>query len=57
MIRGRFDIQGPADVPWLLHQARPGSELHLVRTGHPGGGEMTAHSAEPSGPDLGPRGR
>lgn len=43
MIHGRFDIQGPADVPWLLHQAWPGSELHLVRTGHRGGDEMTAH--------------
>jgi hypothetical protein len=30
-------------VPWLLHQAWPGSELHLVRTGHTGGEEMTAH--------------
>jgi proline iminopeptidase len=29
------------DVPWLLHQAWPGSELHLVRTGHQGGDEMT----------------
>jgi len=30
-------------VPWLLHQAWPGSELHLVGTGHQGGEEMTAH--------------
>jgi proline iminopeptidase len=43
MIHGRFDIQGPPDVPWLLHQAWPGSELHLVRTGHQGGDEMTEH--------------
>lgn len=37
----RFDIGGPVDVPWLLHQAWPRSELHLVRTGHQGGAEMT----------------
>jgi proline iminopeptidase len=43
MIHGRFGVQGPADVPWLLHQAWPGSELHLVGTGHQGGEEMTAH--------------
>ena len=43
MIHGRFDIQGPPDVPWLLHQVWPGSELHLVRTGHQGGDEMTMH--------------
>jgi pimeloyl-ACP methyl ester carboxylesterase len=33
----------PGDVPWLLHRAWPGSELHLVRTGHQGGDEMTEH--------------
>ena len=43
MVHGRFDIQGPPDVPWLLHRAWPGSELHLVRTGHQGGEEMTEH--------------
>ena len=41
LIHGRFDIGGPPDVPWLLHRAWPGSELHLVRTGHQGGDEMT----------------
>jgi proline iminopeptidase len=30
---GHFDIGGPPDVPWLLHQAWPGAELHLVWTG------------------------
>jgi len=44
LIHGRFDIGGPPDVPWLLHQAWPGSELHLVRTGHQGGEEMTEHA-------------
>ena len=43
LIHGHFDIGGPPDVPWLLHQAWPGSELHLVRTGHQGGDEMTEH--------------
>jgi proline iminopeptidase len=41
LIHGRLDLGGPPDVPWLLHRAWPGSELHLVRTGHQGGGEMT----------------
>ncbi|MBV9096229.1 MAG: hypothetical protein JO132_20535 [Streptosporangiaceae bacterium] len=43
LIHGRFDIGGPPDVPWLLHQKWPGSELQLVRTGHHGGDEMTEH--------------
>jgi proline iminopeptidase len=43
MVHGRFDIQGPPEEAWLLHQAWPGSELRLVRTGHTGGDEMTAH--------------
>jgi proline iminopeptidase len=41
LIHGRFDIQGPPDMAWLLHRAWPGSELRLVRTGHQGGDEMT----------------
>jgi hypothetical protein len=43
IVRGvpeRFPAIEP-DVPWLLHRAWPGSELHLVRTGHQGGDEMT----------------
>lgn len=43
MIHGRFDLGGPPDVPWLLAQAWPDAELHLVRTGHTGGDEMTEH--------------
>jgi proline iminopeptidase len=43
LIHGHFDISGPPDVAWLLHRAWPGSELHLVRTGHQGGDEMTGH--------------
>jgi proline iminopeptidase len=41
LIHGRLDIGSPPDVPWLLHEVWPGSELHLVRTGHHGGDEMT----------------
>src|SRR5207244_1689877 len=40
LVHGRFDLGGPPDVPWLLAQAWPRSELHLVRTGHVGGNEM-----------------
>jgi proline iminopeptidase len=43
LIHGLLDIGGPPDVPWLLHQAWPGSRLHLVRTGHRGGDEMTKY--------------
>jgi len=42
LIHGRFDIGGPPDVPWLLAQAWPDADLHLVRTGHGGGAEMSA---------------
>jgi proline iminopeptidase len=41
LIHGRFDFGGPPDVPWLLARAWPGAELHLVGTGHTGGGGMT----------------
>jgi proline iminopeptidase len=44
MIHGRFDIQGPPEEPWLLHQAWPDSELYLVRAGHTGGDEVNAHT-------------
>jgi proline iminopeptidase len=41
MVHGRLDLGGPADVPWLLQRAWPGSELYLVGTGHAGGDEMS----------------
>lgn len=44
LIHGRFDLGGPADVPWLLAKAWPDAELKLVSTGHQGGQEMTAHN-------------
>ena len=40
LIHGRFDIQGPPDVAWLLAQAWPEAELHFVDAGHTGGDEM-----------------
>jgi proline iminopeptidase len=40
LVHGRFDLGGPPDVPWLLARAWPDAELHLVRTGHVGGGAM-----------------
>jgi proline iminopeptidase len=41
LLHGRLDLGGPPDVPWLLSQAWPGSELHLIRSGHGGNEEMT----------------
>jgi proline iminopeptidase len=40
LVHGRLDIGGPPDVAWHLSRAWPGSELHLVRTGHVGGDAM-----------------
>jgi proline iminopeptidase len=41
MVHGRFDLAAPAEGPWLLAQAWPGSELVLVDTGHGGGEAMS----------------
>lgn len=41
LVHGRYDLGGPADVPWLLARAWPDAELHLVDTGHRGGQQMT----------------
>jgi proline iminopeptidase len=46
LIHGRFDLGGPADTAWLLARAWPNAELHLVETGHAGGGEMTTRMLE-----------
>jgi proline iminopeptidase len=46
LIHGRHDLGGPPDTAWQLAQAWPHSELHLVGTGHAGGGEMTARIIE-----------
>ncbi|WP_437819430.1 prolyl aminopeptidase [Sorangium sp. So ce1078] len=40
LIHGRLDLGSPPDVAWLLAQAWPGAELHLVKTGHMGGEAM-----------------
>ncbi|MFF1946032.1 prolyl aminopeptidase [Rhodococcus qingshengii] len=46
LIHGRFDISGPPDIAWTLHQAWPGSELKILDdAGHGGGSfdtELTA---------------
>jgi proline iminopeptidase len=41
LVHGRLDLGSPADVPWLIAEAWPRAELHLVGTGHQGGAEMT----------------
>jgi proline iminopeptidase len=46
LIHGRFDIGGPPDVAWLLAQAWPGAELHLVDSGHWGNEEMDSLTIE-----------
>jgi proline iminopeptidase len=46
LVHGHFDISGPPDCAWQLARAWPGAELHLVRTGHAGGGEMMARILE-----------
>jgi proline iminopeptidase len=40
LVHGSFDIQGPPEMAWLLAQAWPDAELHLVPTGHRGGTQM-----------------
>ncbi|WP_205624729.1 prolyl aminopeptidase [Vulgatibacter incomptus] len=46
LIHGRFDIQGPCDMPWLVAQAWPGAELELLPVGHSGGEAMMARMVE-----------
>jgi proline iminopeptidase len=39
LIHGRYDVSGPLDTAWALHQAWPGSRLVVVDdAGHGGGG-------------------
>ena len=43
LIHGRLDLSSPIDVPWLLAQRWPGSELVLIDgAGHSAGPAMTA---------------
>jgi proline iminopeptidase len=46
LIHGRLDLGGPPDTAWQLAHAWPGSELHLVRTGHGGGHDVAARIVE-----------
>ncbi len=46
LVHGRFDLGSPAEVPWLLAQAWPDAELHLVDTGHRGGRSMSERTIE-----------
>lgn len=41
LVHGRLDLSSPPDVPWLLAHRWPAARLHLVRTGHMGGEDMT----------------
>jgi proline iminopeptidase len=40
LVHGRLDIQAPPETAWLLAQAWPDAQLHLVGAGHTGGAEM-----------------
>ena len=42
LIHGRYDVSGPADTAWQLHQAWPGSELILLDDAGHGGGTLNA---------------
>lgn len=42
LIHGRFDIQGPLDMPYLVAKAWPDAELQVVGEGHSGGDQMMA---------------
>jgi len=46
LIHGRFDIQCPVDVPYLIARAWPDAELQVVGEGHSGGGSMSARILE-----------
>ncbi|MBW0010453.1 MAG: prolyl aminopeptidase [Pseudonocardiales bacterium] len=41
LVHGRLDLSGPSLTAWQLAQAWPDAHLHLVGTGHTGGGDMT----------------
>lgn len=46
LIHGRYDVSGPAIIPWHLHHAWPGSRLEIVETeGHGGEIEMELTTA------------
>ncbi len=41
LIRGRYDVSGPADVAWRLHRLWPGSRLELLDDAGHGGGSFS----------------
>ena len=46
LVHGRFDVSGPLDTAWRLHQAWPGSELVVLGdAGHGGAGFAEARTA------------
>jgi proline iminopeptidase len=42
MVHGRFDVSGPLDIAWRMHQAWPDSELVVLDDAGHGGGSMWA---------------
>jgi proline iminopeptidase len=42
MVHGRYDVSGPLDVAWRMHQAWPDSELLVLGDAGHGGGSMSA---------------
>ena len=42
MVHGRYDVSGPLDVAWRMHQAWPDSELVVLGDAGHGGGSMPA---------------
>ena len=42
LVHGRYDVSGPPDVAWQLHQAWPGSRLVLLDDAGHGGGSFPA---------------
>ncbi|MCW2507407.1 MAG: pip [Modestobacter sp.] len=42
MVHGRFDVSGPLDTAWHMHQAWPDSALVVIEDAGHGGGSMSA---------------
>lgn len=40
LIHGRYDVSGPADIPWALHNVWPASQLIIVESEGHGGPEI-----------------
>ena len=41
LIHGLYDVSGPLDTAWAVHQAWPGSQLVVVDDAGHGGGSFT----------------